>query len=330
MTDSKLLSIILLSYYSSNRIFEVHKKVTEIMESEKIPFELIIMDDGSKDNSFDCARELEKRDKRVKAFQLSKNFTSHYARFAGLSVCKGDCATFIPDDFQMPLNTMLKMYRLWQNNNKIIIPFRSYRNDGKMKDFFSNTYYNLMNRISDVKFPKGGADGMLIDREIIDILNNQIRPRNTSTIVEVLRLGFDPIFIPYKRPTVNAKSRWTLRKKIKLAMDTILSSSSFPIRMITVLGLCSVVLSFLFILFIFIIKFSVNESFLGLSVPGWASSFVLISFFSGLILFSLGIIAEYIWRIHEEVKERPGFIIKKPESLNMTEEEKNTNSNNLK
>ncbi|WP_346864308.1 glycosyltransferase [uncultured Draconibacterium sp.] len=310
MNSSEVLSIILLSYYSSERIYQVHSKVTEIMEEEKIPFELIIIDDGSEDNSFDCAIKLVKRDKRVRAYQLSRNFTSHYARFAGLSKCSGACATFIPDDFQMPLETVVKMYRLWQKDNKIIVPFRAYRKDGKISDFFSNAYYNIMNRISDVEFPKGGADGMLIDREIINILNNRIRPRNTSTIVEVLRMGFDPVFIPYKRPSVDSESRWTMKKKLKLATDTILSSSSFPIKMITVLGLSSVVISFMFILFIFIIKLNVDDSFLGLSVPGWASSFVLISFFSGLILFSLGIIAEYIWRIHEEVKDRPGFIIR--------------------
>lgn len=310
MKNSELLSIILLSYYSNEQINVVHKKVVEEMEKEKIPFEFIIIDDGSEDDSFEFAKKLEDKDKRVSAYQLSRNFTSHYARFAGLSVCKGDCVTFIPDDFQMPLETVVKMYRLWQKNNKIVVPFRAYRKDGKLNDFFSNTYYNIMNRISDVKFPNGGADGMLIDREIVNILNTQIKPRNTSTIVEVLRLGFDPVFIPYIRPSVDSESRWTLKKKIKLASDTILSSSSFPIKMITGLGLFSVVIAFLFILFIIVIKLTVADSFLGLSVPGWASSFVLISFFSGLILFSLGIIAEYIWRIHEEVKGRPGFIIK--------------------
>ena len=316
MNNSNLLSIILLSYYSKDKIYEVYKNVTEVMESERIPFELIIIDDGSKDNSYEIACEVEKSDDRVRAYQLSRNFTSNYAKFAGLSVCKGACATFIPDDFQMPLETVVKMYRAWGKGHKIIIPFRIKRNDGRINDALSNYYYKLMNKISEVTFPRGGADGMLIDREIIDILNSKISPRNTSTIVEVLRMGFDPVFIPYKRPSTDGKSRWTFRKKIKLGLDTLLSSSSFPIKLITVLGILSIALSFLFILFIFIIKLTAKESFLGLSIPGWASNFVLISFFSGLILFSLGVIAEYIWRIHEEVKARPGYIIKKKEHEN--------------
>ena len=135
--NNKLFSIILLSYYSNERIAKVFKMVSERMESENIPFEFIIIDDGSKDNSYELALELEKKDKRVKAYQLSRNYTSHYAKFAGFSVCKGACATSIPDDGQQPLDTYVEMYRQWEKGNKIVIPYRVSRNDGIIKDFFS-------------------------------------------------------------------------------------------------------------------------------------------------------------------------------------------------
>ncbi len=311
MINPKMLSVILLSYYSEKRIPAVYEAVLNLLTAENIPFELIIIDDGSTDDSYALALELEKQDKRVRAFQLSRNYTTHYAKFAGFSVAQGGCVTSIPDDFQLPLEVVVKMYRLWEKGHKIIIPFRASRNDGKIKDAYSNLYYSIMNKISDVNFPKGGADGFLIDREVIDILNEKIHPINTSTTVEVLRLGFDPIFIPFDRPSRTGKSRWTLKKRIKLAMDTILSSSSVPIKLISLLGFVSVFMSFLFIILTILIKLFGDKSILGLSIPGWTSSFILISFFSGLILFSLGIIAEYIWRIHEEVKGRPGFIIRK-------------------
>ena len=311
MKSNKTLSIILLSYYSEKRIKSVYEQVKSVMEEEEIPFELIIIDDGSKDNSYHQACLLEEQDNRVQAYQLSRNFTSHYARFAGLSVCTGSCAVGIPDDMQMPLEIVLKMYRHWEKGSKIIIPFRATRKDGIVSDLFSKLYYNTMNMISDVSFPKGGADGFLIDREIIDILNEKIHPVNTSTIVEVLRLGFDPIYIPYDRPPSKSKSRWTFNKKFKLALDTILSSSSFPIKFITLLGFSSVIISVLSIIFTVVLKLSGNQRLFGFAIPGWTSTFILISLFSGLILFSLGIIAEYIWRIYEEVKNRPGYIIKK-------------------
>lgn len=311
MNREKLLSIILLSYFSKDRIAGVYNEVSSVMDAEGIPFELIIVDDGSKDESFAVACELEAQYDRVKAFQLSRNYTTHYAKFAGFSLSKGGCATSIPDDLQMPLNVIVKMYRLWEKGEKIVIPFRASRNDGKIRDYFSNSYYKIMNSISVVEFPQGGADGFLVDREILDILNERIHPKNTSTVVEVLRLGFNPVFIPYDRPTYKGKSRWTLKKRIKLALDTILSSSSFPIKLISLLGGFSVLLSVLFITFSLVVKLSGNKSLFGFSIPGWTSSFILISFFSGLILFSLGVIAEYIWRIYEEVKDRPGYIIRK-------------------
>lgn len=313
MNNDKLFSIILLSYYSNKRIPVVFQRVAEVMEKEQIPFEFIVMDDGSKDDSYQIALELEKTDPRVRAFQLSRNYTSHYAKFAGFSVSKGACVTSIPDDMQQPLDSYVVMYRQWEKGNKLVIPYRTSRNDGWLKDKFAQGYYKLMNSFSDVKFPPGGFDVFLADREIIDILNVHIHPINTSTTVEVLRLGFDPVFIPYDRPKVKNKSRWTFKKKMKAAADAFFTSSNFPIKLITYLGLITSIFSLGLIIFTVITKLFGNSSILGISVPGWATTVIFISLFSGLILFSLGIIAEYIWRIYEEVKNRPGFIIKKKE-----------------
>lgn len=169
-----------------------------------------------------------------------------------------------------------------------------------------------MNRFSDVKFPVGGADLFFIDREVIDIVNSRIKPINTSSIVEILRLGFKPYLYAYERPLgTNEKSRWTLRKKIRLAKDTFFSSSSFPIKLIFNLGLFISVISFLLIVFYLYIKLFGNPFYWDVSQKGWTSLVLLICLFGGLILFSLGIISEYIGRIFEEVKNRPAYIIKK-------------------
>ena len=191
MVESKLLSIILLSYHSKDRILDAFQKTSQILENENIPFEFIIIDDGSKDNSYQIALDLEKEDNRVRAYQLSRNFTSHYAKFAGFSLCGGACATSMPDDGQQPIETYVTMYRQWEQGNKLVIPYRITRNDGFLKDFFSRLFYRLMNSLSIVNYPPGGCDVFLADREIIDILNKRIHPINTSTTVEVLRLGFD-------------------------------------------------------------------------------------------------------------------------------------------
>lgn len=311
--ENNKLSIILLSYYSGERILKVYEKVKLKLGEENIPFEFIIMDDGSQDISHQIALELENSAENVKAFQLSKNYTSHYSAFAGLSVCEGGCATIIPDDEQQPYDTLVQMYRLWEKGEKVVIPFRETRGDPAVSKMFSQSFYRIMNSLSEISFPKGGADSFFIDREVIDILNNYIHPINTTTITEILRLGYSPYFLPYERPLGdNKKSRWSFKKKVKLAKDFFFSSSTFPIKFITSIGIFFSAMSALVILIYTYAKLWGNEAFWKLSnVPGWTSTIVIISFFSGLTLFSLGIIAEYIWRIYEEVKARPGYIIKK-------------------
>lgn len=308
----KKLTVILLSYYSEQRIKNVYNSVNKLLGEAGINFEFIVIDDGSKDGSYTKALELEKEKENVKAFQLSRNFTSHYAHYAGLSLCTGDCAVAIPDDEQQPYKLLIELYKKWEEGNKIVIPYRLNRKDPLISKFFSNAFYFIMNNLSDIKYPPGGADSVLIDREIIDLLNTRIHPINTTTITEVLRLGFEPFYLPYERVKGNnKKSRWTFRKKWKLALDTFYSSSSFPIKFISFMGVFFSFFSFLLIIFYSYINVFGNKTFWGYDPPGWTSTVLFISFFSGLILFALGIISEYIWRIYEEVKNRPGYIIKR-------------------
>jgi len=310
---SGVLSVILLCYYSKERLVVAFDKLSALFEKEQIPFELVIVDDGSKDDSFLIAEQLEQKDERVKAFSLSRNYTSHYSAFAGLSVCKGDCAVLIPDDEQLPYADVVAMYRLWQDGNKVVVPHREMRDEPWMKRQMSALFYGIMNSLSEIKFPPGGADSFFIDREVIDVINERIHPIRTTTISEILRLGYAPYFYPYLRPFgTNTKSRWSFRKKYLLAKDFFFSSSTYPIKFITNIGLVFSIMSFLMMGVYIYAKLFGNPDFWHLDqVPGWVSIVVFISFFSGLILLSLGVIAEYIWRIYEEVKARPGFLLMK-------------------
>ncbi len=312
MEKGELLSVVLLSYYSKDKLAKAYNKVSETLNKNNINFELIIVDDGSKDNSFEIAKELEEKHNNIFAYQLSKNYTSHYSIFAGLSVCKGDCAVVIPDDEQQPYEIIVKMVGLWKKGQQIILPYRNSRDDQYFSKMFSTFYYRLMNKFSIVEFPVGGIDTFFIDREIIDILNSKIKPINTSSITEILRLGFDPHYLPFERERgTNAKSRWTFKKKLKLASDTFFSSSKFPIKLIVTSGFIIAFAAVILAIFYLYIKLFGNPDFWGSFPDGWISLVLLISFFGGAILFSIGVIAEYIWRIYEEVKNRPGYIIKK-------------------
>jgi len=169
-----------------------------------------------------------------------------------------------------------------------------------------------MNSLSDLTLPPLGVDIFAIDRELVDIMNERIHPINTSTLIEVLRLGFDPVYFPYERPrNIYCKSRWTFKKKMRLFKDTFYASSDFPIKLINWTGLFSFLLSLVVILFSIILKLSGQESIGGFRIPGWTTTLIIMSFFCGLILLSISIIAEYLLRVFDEVKNRPGYIIKK-------------------
>ena len=308
---NKTLSLIILSYQSEKQLEETYIKVRDKMDEEKIPFEIIIMDDGSTDESFNIAKKIAAQDENVFVYQLSKNYTSPYSQFAGFRLCRGDCAVVVPDDLQRPLDIIVKMYRHWEAGAKIVIAYRQSRNDGKINDWFSKMYYKIMNKYSNVSFPPGGADGFLADREVLQILNDEISHHNTSPIIEILMIGFNPVLIPYDRPTSVSKSRWSTKKKIKLAINNFFSSSVFPIKLITYIGFSLFFLSILFSLVIIFTKLFSDSTLFGLPIQGWATLMIIIMFFNGILLLSVGILAEYIWRIFEEVKGRPPYIVKK-------------------
>lgn len=306
------LSVILLCYKSKERLISVRANLDNQLSAAGIPYELIIIDDGSADGSFDIALNLEKQFENVRAYELSRNYTSHYAIFAGFKMATGDCATVIPDDDQQPYSLLIDMYREWQKGAKIIFPYRAQRDDPWMSKQFAGIFYKVMSAISDFAYPPHGIDSFFVDREIIDLLNQNIHPINTTTLTELLRLGYSPLYLPYTRGKSTAsKSRWTFKKKMKLAKDWFFSTSSFPIKLITFLGMAISLFAFCLIIFYLYIKLFGNPGYWNFGERGWVSIIILISFFSGLILLSLGIIAEYIWRIYEEVKNRPGYIIKK-------------------
>lgn len=310
---SGTLSIVLPSYKSKERLIKVRDRLDEVFSKAQIPYELVIVDDGSLDGSFEVALGLEKKYPNVKAFELSRNYTAHYALFAGFQMVTGDCISVVADDEQQPYELFVDMYKLWQGGAKIIFPYRAKRGDDPLTSrIFSAMFYKIMSSISDFTYPPMGLDSFFIDREVVEILNHKIHPINTTTVTELLRMGYNPVYVPFTRGKSTAsKSRWTFKKKVKLAKDWFFSTSSFPIKFISYAGITVSLFALALIVFYLYIRFFGNPNYWKLDVRGWVSTIILISFFSGLILLSLGIIAEYIYRIYEEVKGRPGYIIKK-------------------
>ncbi len=304
------LSVILLSYQSEARLEKATGEIREVLSREGIPHEIVIIDDGSTDRSVKKAEELSRENQTIRVFPLSRNYTSPMAQFAGLEVCSGDCAAPMPDDGQRPLPHLVDMYRRWQEGHDVVVGYRTGRRDGWFSDFWSGRYYAWMNTFSDVRFPPGGSDGYLIDRSVIDILNTQVSKRNTTPVMEILRLGFPTVFLPYERPPRAGKSRWTFQRKINLALNTFFASSIAPLRLITWLGLGVFCLSLAAILMIIAAKLFSDNRLFGLPVQGWATLVVLITLFNGLIMLCIGIVSEYLWRMYDEVKHRPPYLFR--------------------
>ncbi|MFF5993862.1 glycosyltransferase family 2 protein [Lysinibacillus sp. KU-BSD001] len=303
--NKKTFSILVPIYYNE---LNIPHTVPRLQALEKlIPdynLEFVFVDDGSKDNSLKLLLEQQKNDSRIKVIKLSKNYGSMQAIQAGLNYVTGDCVGIISADLQDPPELFQKMINTWENGKKIVMATRSDREESFSQKLFSNTYYYLMDKFAIKGYPKGGFDFVLIDQQVVEELV-LISEKNTNIMSLIFSLGHEQEFIPYVRQErKHGKSRWTLSKKIKLFVDSFVSFSYAPIRFMTAIGFTVALLSFLYAFFIVIAYIS------GLvEVQGWTSIVALITLLQGLTMMMFGIIGEYLWRILDETRKKPGYIV---------------------
>jgi len=302
----KTFSIVVPIYFNELNIPHLVPRLKALQE--KLPhygLEFIFVDDGSGDDSFALLLNEQKKDKRIKIIKLSRNFGSMSAIQAGLQYVTGDCAGIITADLQDPPELFLKMLAQWEQGNKVVMAFREGRQESKLQSFFSNIYYFLLDAFALKGYPRGGFDLVLVDRQIVDELR-QISEKNTNIMSLIFWLGHDRSSISYIRQKREyGTSRWTLTKKIKLFIDSFVNFSYIPIRFISLVGFITALLSFSYGLFILLMWFFAKS----LAVQGWVSIIAVITFLLGLIMIMLGIIGEYLWRILDETRKRPSYIV---------------------
>ncbi len=305
------ISIIIPVYYNEANIPFLYDKLKKtVIENVDFEYELIFVDDGSGDNSYNELKKLKDLDKGIKLIKLSRNFGSHIAILAGLSNCSGDCATVIAADLQDPPNIILEMFEKYKQGSKVVLAVRADREESIIQKFFSNTYYKLMRKFALPNMPEGGFDCFLIDRKVIEVLKN-IEEKNSSIMGQILWCGFKTEKIYYIRKEREiGKSRWTLSKKIKLFIDSFMSFSYAPIKIMSLTGFGISFIGFLYGLLIFINKF-INS----VPIQGWSSIMVVFLFVSGIQMILLGVIGEYLWRSFDESRKRPTFIIDEKEGF---------------
>lgn len=298
------LSIIIPVYFNEMNLYDLYADLKEKVLGKLEQYELVFVDDGSLDQSFSILKEIQSKDANVMLVKLSRNFGSHAAILAGLIHSTGDCAVMKTADLQEPSSMILEMFQKWKDGNNVVLAIRKDRQEPWLQIFFSNLYYKLMRRIAIKTMPDGGFDCFLIDRKVIKVLE-MMDEKNSTIMGQILWAGFKTDMIYYTRlKREKGKSRWTLSKKIKLFVDSILAFSYFPIRFISTIGIVTFFGTIIWLLYILYAKF-----FIGIEVEGWTTLMITSLFFYGLILLTLGIIGEYLWRTFDAARQRPSFII---------------------
>ncbi len=302
----KKISIIIPVYFNELNLVPLYDclKKDVIDKLSNLDYEIIFVDDGSKDRSIEKIQELQSKYPKITLVKLSRNFGSHSAILAGLSIATGDVAAFISADLQDPPKIILKMLEKWNSGADSVIAVRKDREESIFQKFFSNTYYRIMRKIALKNMPLGGFDCFLIDRKVINTVV-KMNENNTSLMGLILWSGYNIAEIKYTRKARElGKSRWTFGKKIKYFTDSIVSFSFFPLRIITIIGILFSLVSFIWMLVILFTWIFGN-----IPVQGYTTLILVILFSSGLILFSLGMIGEYLWRVLDASRNRPTFII---------------------
>lgn len=306
---TKKLSIVVPVYYNEKNLPVTYA----LLASEVFPhlpdYELILVDDGSKDNSYQEALKLREQDNNVKVIKLSRNFGQHVAIYAGLAHMSGDCVIVISADMQDPPRLILQLFEKYLEGNKVVLAVRQGREESLGQRLFSKWYYQLMKRYALKDMPLGGFDCFLADKQVVEVLT-KVEEKNTSLFAQILWLGFKRAEVYYTRQSRSVgTSRWTLSKKIKLAMDSLLAFSYRPIQLISVIGVIDCILSLAYAVYI------ISQKLLFGANAGWPSLMVAIMFTSGVQMLTLGIIGEYLWRNFDESRRRPLYVLDEKHGL---------------
>lgn len=303
------ISIIIPCYFNEHNI-----PVTfpALLENERnfpsdVVFEYIFIDDGSKDGTFNALMKVyEQHPEKVKVIKLSRNFGANNASYCGICHSTGDCCVILAADLQDPPELIPQLYQHWLKGYKLVLAQKANREDSFVTKLFSNTYHNLIRKYVLTNAPKGGFDLWLFDKQLREVLI-QMDEKNFYLPYLFIWMGYEYVSIPYtRRKREIGKSGWTLSKKIKSFIDSFVSFTYMPLRLISIVG---IILGILALIYAGMIIYSKITS--KIPMQGWSSIMIVLLFTSSFIMIALGIIGEYLYRTLDAARKRPNFIIDK-------------------
>ena len=300
------ISFVIAVYHNEGAVSKTHENIQSIFSSElsQYDYEIVFVDDGSKDGSLQELLDLREKDSRVKVITFTRNFGQMSAMLAGFHEATGDVVINISADMQDPVELIPKMIDKWLEGSEIVICHRTDRSDTLLARLFSRFAYAVL-RMSLPQMPQGGFDFVLMDRKVMDVFNS-IDVRHRFFQGDLLWTGYRTTCIPYVRlKRTIGRSQYNFGKKLKNFLDAVLDSSYMPIRFISLVGLFTSAMGLLY-------SVSIVYSWLRGETPfeGWAPLMIVILLVGGLIMVMLGVIGEYVWRINEEVRKRPNYVVR--------------------
>jgi dolichol-phosphate mannosyltransferase len=300
-----LLSVVVPVFNESAVISAFYDRAIRALEAiPSFDFEVIFVDDGSRDDSYAQLTALAAQDPRIRVVKFSRNFGHQIAITAGLDHARGDCVVFIDADLQDPPEVVSTMIDKWREGYEVVYGVRGDRDgEGRMKLWTASVFYRLLKAITRVEIPVDVGDFRLIGRRAADQLR-QLREKDRFVRGLVSWIGFRQTGVVYHRDKRFAgETKYPYSKMIKFALDGVTSFSSVPLKIATWLGYLASALAFIYLATVFVQKL------LGHTVQGWATIMVAVLFLGGVQLISLGIIGEYLGRLFNESKPRPMYVV---------------------
>lgn len=300
-------SFIIPCFYNEQNIPVTFSKLLDNENSfgDEVEFEYVFIDDGSKDNTW---VELQKihvaYPEKVRLLRFGKNVGSYVAITAGMKKATGDIHVVVSADLQDPVELTVEMYKHWKNGFKLVIGQRANNMDGLVSKSTSKLFNSLMRKYAISDLPKGGFDFVLFDKVVKEqvLLTGE---KNTNILYLMFVLGYPTATVPYVRQERKlGKSRWTFKKKMKLFIDSFIAFSFVPIRILSVTGLLFGFLSLVYSIYILINRLTGN-----IEIEGWSALMITVLFIGSFQMIGLGILGEYLWRILDEVRNRPQYTI---------------------
>lgn len=295
--------MVIPAYNEQGMIEKTASVISEILLAEDIHFEILFVNDGSRDGTWENIQKTAKTNARVRGISFSRNFGKESAILAGLSEAKGDCCVVIDCDLQQPPEIMVEMYRLWEQGYKVVNGVKSSRGkESTLHRLSAKAFYSVMSAIVKIDMTKA-SDYKLLDREVVEVLL-QMPERNYFFRALSEWVGYRSTSVEYDvAEREYGSSKWSTRALIKYAITNITSFSSLPLNFITALGVLVFVIAAVFGLIALI------QYFCGTAVEGFTTVILLLLLIGSIIMISLGIIGYYVSKIYEEIKQRPKFLI---------------------